>query len=94
MQKSLIYRVKSGETVLTISELLRMPPYKIIADNNLTADVYAGQLLVIKKIDRELYRIKPFDTLESICAKFSIKKEDFIAYNGSDKVHFNILVYV
>ena len=94
MQKNLIYRVKSGETVLTISELLRIPPYKIIADNNLSSDLYTGQLLLIKRLDRELYRIKPFDTLESICAKFSIKKEDFIAYNGSEKVHFNILVYI
>ena len=94
MQKSLIYRVKSGETVLTISELLRMPPYKIIADNNLTADVYAGQLLVIKKLDRQLYRTKPFDTVDSICKKFSILKEDFISFNGAETVHFNILVYV
>lgn len=94
MQKNLIYRVKTGESVLTVSELLKVPPYKIIADNNLTSDLYAGQLLIIKRLDRGLYRVKPFDTVESICAKFSIKKEDFTAYNGTDKVHFNILIYI
>ena len=94
MQKNSIYRVKAGDNVLSVSETVKVPPYKIIADNNLTADLYAGQLLLIKRLDRVIYRVKPFDTIDSICKKFSITEEEFTSFNGSKIVHFNIFVYV
>ncbi len=94
MQENIIYRVRANENILDVSEMLMVPPYKLIADNNLTEEIYPGQLLIIKRLNRQLYRVKPFDTVDSICEKFCLSKEDFISFNGKNLVHFNILIYI
>ena len=94
MQENIIYRVRANDTILTVSETLKVPPYKLIADNNLTEEIYQGQLLIVKRLNRKLYRVKPFDTVDSICEKFNLSKEEFISINGKNLVNFNILIYV
>ena len=88
------YRVKVGETLISISDKLQIPPYKIIADNFLKSEVKAGQVLVIRKLNRPLYRVKPFDTIASICLAHNLDVKDFIFYNRTDFIYCGILVYL
>ena len=92
--ESFLYRVNSNDTLISISEKLQVPPFKIIADNNLKSKVYLGQVLLIKRQNATLYRVQPFDTIEGICAKFSISPQDFFYLNRTDFIYFGILVYV
>ena len=80
------YRVKRGETLLSVSEDLLIAPFKLISDNCLSSEVREGQVLIIDKLERPLYRVKPFDNVNSVCQKFSITKEDFLLYNNIVKV--------
>ena len=88
------YRVKKGDTLLMIAEDFLIPPFKLIADNALSGEVYQGQVLIIDKLERKLYRVKPFDTIKSVCANFCISTEDFISINKTDYIYPGILVYV
>ena len=88
------YRVKRGDTVLSVSEELSFPPFKLIADNALTEEIRAGQVLIIIKLSRPVYRVKPFDSIEEICEKFCIVKQDFLLNNKTDVIYPGILVYV
>ena len=88
------YRVKVGETLISISDKLKVPPYKIIADNFLKSEVKAGQVLVIRKLNRPLYRVKPFDTIKGICARHNLDEKDFIFYNRTDFIYCGILIYL
>lgn len=88
------YRVKRGDTLLSIAEQFFIPPFKLIADNCLKREVREGQVLIIDKLNRKVYRVKPFETILSVCKDFCISTEDFISINKTDYIYPGILVYV
>ena len=57
-------------------------PSKIIALNNLDSEPSAGRLIMIERKENSfLYTVKPGDTLEGICARFLITKEELFSIN-------------
>ncbi len=92
--ESFLYRVNKGENLISISEKLQVPPFRIISDNSLKCEVHAGQVLVIKKQNARLYRVQPFDTIDGLCQRFCIAKKDFIYLNRTEFIYFGLLLYI
>lgn len=55
---------------------------KIIEDNLLTEEVYAGQILYIESNDFNLYVVKPEDTLSSIAKRFNKTENEILKENN------------
>lgn len=92
--ESFLYRVNQGENLISIAEKLQVPPFRIISDNSLKAEVYTGQVLIIKKQNARLYRVQPFDTIENICQRFDVSKKDFVYLNRTEFIYYGLLLYV
>ncbi|MBQ3572349.1 MAG: LysM peptidoglycan-binding domain-containing protein [Clostridia bacterium] len=57
-------------------------PSKIIFLNNLDSEPPNGRLIMIERKDNSfLYTVKPGDTIEDICARFLITKEELFSTN-------------
>ncbi len=75
-----IYTVEVGETISTIAVKFSTTENLIITDNNLKKEVEAGDKLYVKRY-KNVYTVCPLDTLDSVCEKFKISKEDLLFEN-------------
>jgi len=88
------YRVGHGETLFLVSNKLSVPCFKIIRQNNLTREIEQGDLLYIEKSSEKgrLYKVQPFDTLDSVCEKFCIDKQKLLEKNGVDYLFYGLII--
>ena len=75
-----IYTVECSDTLTSISKKFSSTENLIICDNNLKREVEEGDKLYIKRY-KMVYVICPLDTLESVCNKFNVTKEDLLFEN-------------
>lgn len=61
--KKFLYRVKAGDTVLSLSNDFCVPTSDIIRENNLVAEIKAGDLLILSP-QEDAYKVKPFEKEE------------------------------
>ena len=86
-----IHTVKEGETVYSIAEKYGVSPSKII-ENNLIAQpsklIVGEELLIL--VPTRTYSVRNGDSLEEVCKRFAISKEDIRKNNpylvGRDKL--------
>ena len=81
MSMKRFYRVQKNDTLVSVAGKFALTVTEIIRLNNLTDEIEEGDMLYLES-SGTVYTVKPQDTLESICEKFSIDKETFIARNG------------
>lgn len=81
--ENFLYRVSETETLLSIAEKFGVSPFSIIDENNLKSEVSAGDLLVVRKCGCRCYKVKPFDTIENVCARLCVSEEDLKKANGN-----------
>lgn len=79
--ENLFYRVKKDENLLSVSAKFSVPAGIIAADNNLKTEPAEGDILLIRRIDGKLYKIKPEDTLCSIAKDFNVSEETILNKN-------------
>ncbi|MBE5756543.1 MAG: LysM peptidoglycan-binding domain-containing protein [Clostridiales bacterium] len=92
--KEIFYRVIKEDSVTLISDKFNLPSITIIEDNHLKKEVEEGDILVLRKEDRQVYKVGVKETIETVCKKFNIEKEEFIKLNKIDYVFYGLLVYV
>ena len=90
------YRVEQGETLFGVSNKLSVPCFKIIRQNNLTREIEQGDLLYIEKSSEKgkFYKVKPFDTLDSVCEKFCVDKQELAEKNGVDYLFYGLIIEI
>ncbi|MBQ7340438.1 MAG: LysM peptidoglycan-binding domain-containing protein [Clostridia bacterium] len=79
--KKIFYRVKKGDTLISISRELDVPVFSIIKNNYLSAEVQDGDMLVIVK-PKKCYKVEPLDTFNSISIKFDVEVEKLKSLNS------------
>ena len=92
--KGVFYRIKKTDDLKKISLQFLVPESLLIFENDLSNEVFCGQILYIPHYNYKLYIVKPLESVESVCKKFNLKKEDFIKKNKTDIVFDGQLVYI
>ena len=73
------YKVKKGQTLLSLSKELAITPYALVAENGLTEEIFEGQLLQLPPL-AHLYTVQAGDTKTLV----SGSEENFRKKNGTD----------
>jgi LysM repeat protein len=92
--KKFFYRVEKDETLFSISEKFRIPPIKIIFDNNLKAELLEGDLLYIEIGDDYLYTVTATDTISSISSRFNIPEEKILLDNNLPYIFYGLTITI
>lgn len=92
--KNFFYRVVEGDTVFLLSEKFSVPIGKLIKDNCLIEEISCGDVLYIEQIDGITYKVKPKDTLSSICARFKISEQELLDYNGILYIFYGLNLFI
>lgn len=86
-EQSIIYEVKSSDTIASVAKMFDVSKDTIRWANNLKTDVLKpGQILMILPVTGVVHEIKKGDTIETIAKKYKADKDEVYRYNGlSDK---------
>lgn len=76
------YRVKKGETLLSITQKHCVSIFCALAQNNLTEEVCEGDLLYLEKCQKP-YSVLAQDTFSSVAKKLNISLEKLKKLNGN-----------
>lgn len=90
----IIHRVEKGETLSYISKKYGVPTGVILHDNQISGEIFEGLRLVIAPPKGKIYTVKPEDTIDSICKKFSTNKEKLLKENNAEIIYpfMNIVI--
>ena len=86
------YRVERGDTLFSIAERFLTPAVSIITLNNLKKEPCDGDLLYIERDNCSLYRVQPFDTLESVSKKFCVSEQSLREKNGVEYLFYGLII--
>ena len=92
VMKKFFYRVTEEDTVFSLSQKFSLSTLAIIKLNNLTCEISAGDLLYIETSDSVLYRVKPFETAESVGKKFNVSPEKILFDNGVPYLFYGLII--
>lgn len=84
--KTVLYTVKEGDSLAAVSEKFHTSRAAIIERNNLNGEPFEGMKLIVEETEAFGYTVRPFDTVESIAAKFGKRVEDLKKLNGVSAV--------
>jgi murein DD-endopeptidase MepM/ murein hydrolase activator NlpD len=82
--KLITYRVKSGDTLITIARRFHVTMMSIWWANDLKSksDLHIGQRLVIPPVSGLVIKVQDGDTLDSISARTGVSADDIATFNG------------
>ncbi len=80
--KNFFYRVKEGDCIVGIAERFDVPPFALIADNELTREIRAGDIVFVEKIERPTRRVRPGEDLASVINSSGLTDGEFMRLNG------------
>ncbi len=92
--KKFFYRVKKGDSVLSLSSKFFIPTGDIIYLNNLTSEIEEGDMLYLISDEKHCYKVLPTDTANSIAEKFKLNKDDLLYANRLAYVFFGEVVKI
>lgn len=91
----IIYFVREGDSLFSISSKFNVDVKQIIEDNNLESDtVEEGDILWVRKKNKATYIVKPLDTIEKIANKFDVSVEHVKLTNGIENVYIGQKIYI
>ncbi len=92
--KKFFYRVNSGDTLVSVAEKFSLPITSLIKLNALSSDISEGDLLYVESTEQTLYRVKPFDTAESLGKRFGVPPEKILSDNGVPYLFYGLLIII
>ncbi len=87
------YKLSEGETPLILSSRYKIPPIAIVTANE-GIEFFKGVTIAIPNTAERIYKVEPKDTLEGMCEKFGIDKEQFKKLNGGEFIYPGKVVVV
>ncbi len=91
--KKIFYRVKKGDSLLSIAREFETPVFSIIKNNYLDSEVQEGDMLLVVK-PKKCYKVEPFDTYYSISQKFGIKEEELKNINQISYLFYGLNIAI
>lgn len=92
--ESFFYRVKDGEDIKSLSVKFQIPTTVIIAQNRLTQEVCAGDLLFLTKLEGVVYNVGVLDTLESVAKKFNVPPNEILQKNKTPYLIYGEIIII
>lgn len=80
----LALRAQKGDTWNSVSEQFNVSPHTLKRDNKQSAELSEGQLFVVMLHAARVHVVAPTETLESICVKHNITKQQLGELNGNN----------
>ena len=87
-----LYVVQHGDSIQSIAARHNLPSILLICSNNLKGEPSVGSMLVLPKSSGRLYTVQVGESVESVCQKFCISREEFIQKNGCNYIFPGLLV--
>ncbi len=92
--QNFFYRVKDGDSVISLSHRFNIPPHVIIKENNLAKEISCGDVLYLTPCEK-VYSVDIKDDLESIAEKFNMSASELSSINGGiSMVYYGLLIKV
>ena len=91
--KKIFYRVKSGDTLLSVCEFFSLSIASVIKDNMLESDIEEGDILVITK-EENLYTVKPLETFYSVSKKVGASEEELRRLNPIPYLFYGLKIKI
>lgn len=88
------YRVQEGDSLLSISEKFNIPACIIIKLNNLKKEVCLGDILYLEYCEKMRYKVKLFDTAQSVALKFGVDKDKILKDNGVNYLFYGMVLQI
>ncbi len=82
-----LYKVKRGQTVVSLAKEVGVTPYLLVSTNRLTGEIFEGQLLFLPGRGN-LYTVREGDTKALLCGG----KESYEKKNGTDIFYLGMRV--
>lgn len=79
--KKFFYRVKRGDTVISVAEKFSVCVFGLIKDNALVREIRAGDILVVSPPEN-LYTVKPFESAKRVAEKCGLTESELLMNNG------------
>lgn len=92
MEKFII-RVNKYDSIESIENKYLCPKHIIFKLNKIEY-VYEGQWLYIEKSATRIYIVKPFDTINSICAQFNVDEKEILEYNEIEDIFVGMKLFI
>ena len=89
--KKFLYRVKTGDTVLSLSEKYRVPTCDLIRENGLSAEIREGDLLILSPSENA-YKVRPFESGKEVAEKLGEDAEKALSSNGFPYFFYGLVV--
>lgn len=90
--EKILYRVKKGETVISVAKKFKVSAIKIKEINQLKSEIEEGDIIEIESQER-YYEIQLSDTIEKIMERNNIGEEEFTKKNGKiEYVFYGLIV--
>ncbi len=85
-----LHRVREGQTLDRIAAYYGVSVYLLVAENGLSAEPFAGQLLKIPTERGNVYIVREGDTKELLCGN----EENYRKKNGTDIFYIGMKVII
>lgn len=81
--KNFLYKVKEGETLLSISNKFKILEKTLIEENHLASNqLLKGDCLFISCENAQIYVVQPLDNLNKLAQKFNVSPETIMQKNN------------
>ena len=88
------YRVESGDTVFALSRRFNIPVTIIVKLNNLKCEIEQGDLLYLERGQYRIYKVRPFESAESVAQKFNTTPQKILSDNGVEYLFYGLTIMV
>ena len=89
--KKFLYRVKAGDTVLSLSGKYRVPTCDLIRENGLSAEIREGDVLILSPLENA-YKVRPSESDAEVAEKLGVDKEKALSSNGFPYFFYGLTV--
>ncbi len=91
--KKIFYRVKRGDTFLSVCEFFNLSVISLIRENMLENDIEEGDMLIICT-DENLYEVQPLETFYSISKKLGVTEEELKRLNPIPYLFYGLKIII
>ncbi len=88
-----IYKLSRGETLQKVATKFALPIF-LLSKANKSVKIAEGVSVVIPNIKYQTHVVTPTDTIENICEKFEITREEFKEKNGEEYIYCGMIISV
>lgn len=90
--KKFFYRVREGDTALSVSAKFAVPLGALIEDNALTEEPEAGDIMRIEIPSSAPYAVRPLDTAENVGEIFGVPPNEILIRNGVPYLFYGMYI--